>query len=94
VRPLSGLGDSLVNQLLTMIDGVNSLNNILVIGMTNRRDMIDEVGAWGGGGPHKSVYSLWGGVRYRRAGHRQTPFWAWRAQALRHTRKNVVMLSL
>jgi vesicle-fusing ATPase len=24
------------------MDGVNSLNNILVIGMTNRKDMIDE----------------------------------------------------
>ena len=34
--------DSVVNQLLTMIDGVDSLNNILVIGMTNRRDMLDE----------------------------------------------------
>jgi len=28
--------------LLSMIDGVNALNNILVIGMTNRKDMIDE----------------------------------------------------
>ena len=25
-----------------MIDGVDSLNNILVIGMTNRKDLIDE----------------------------------------------------
>lgn len=25
-----------------MIDGVDSLNNVLVIGMTNRKDMIDE----------------------------------------------------
>jgi vesicle-fusing ATPase len=25
-----------------MIDGVDALNNILVIGMTNRKDMIDE----------------------------------------------------
>lgn len=25
-----------------MIDGVTSLNNILVIGMTNRKDLIDE----------------------------------------------------
>ncbi len=25
-----------------MIDGVNSLNNVLVIGMTNRKDLIDE----------------------------------------------------
>ncbi|KAN0036938.1 hypothetical protein ACTFIV_002262 [Dictyostelium citrinum] len=38
----SGVGDSVVNQLLAMIDGVESLNNILVIGMTNRKDMIDE----------------------------------------------------
>lgn len=28
--------DTIVNQLLTKIDGVNDLNNILVIGMTNR----------------------------------------------------------
>jgi|TARA_B110000977_G_scaffold131615_1_gene167699 vesicle-fusing ATPase len=32
----------MVNQLLTKIDGVDSLNNILLIGMTNRRDMLDE----------------------------------------------------
>ncbi|ETO13729.1 hypothetical protein RFI_23640 [Reticulomyxa filosa] len=32
----------LVNQLLSMIDGVNSLNNILVIGITNRKDLIDD----------------------------------------------------
>ena len=31
-----------MNQLLSMIDGVKSLNNILVIGMTNRKDLIDE----------------------------------------------------
>jgi vesicle-fusing ATPase len=36
-----GVHDSLVNQLLTKIDGVDSLNNILVIGMTNRKDLID-----------------------------------------------------
>lgn len=34
--------DSVVNQLLSKIDGVDSLNNILIIGMTNRKDMIDE----------------------------------------------------
>lgn len=28
--------------MLAKIDGVEQLNNILVIGMTNRRDMIDE----------------------------------------------------
>lgn len=34
--------DTVVNQLLAKIDGVEQLNNILIIGMTNRRDMIDE----------------------------------------------------
>ena len=34
--------DNVVNQLLSKIDGVDSLNNILIIGMTNRIDMIDE----------------------------------------------------
>ncbi|KAJ2938274.1 hypothetical protein O0L34_g17620 [Tuta absoluta] len=38
----SGVHDTVVNQLLSKIDGVDQLNNILVIGMTNRRDMIDE----------------------------------------------------
>ena len=42
-RDNTGVSDSIVNQLLSKIDGVNSLNNILVIGMTNRKDMIDEV---------------------------------------------------
>ncbi|KAL5275179.1 NSF family protein [Megaselia abdita] len=37
-----GVHDTVVNQLLAKIDGVEQLNNILVIGMTNRRDMIDE----------------------------------------------------
>ncbi|KAI8800836.1 P-loop containing nucleoside triphosphate hydrolase protein [Cladochytrium replicatum] len=38
----TGVGDSIVNQLLSKMDGVNQLNNILIIGMTNRMDMIDE----------------------------------------------------
>jgi vesicle-fusing ATPase len=38
----TGVHESVVNQLLSKIDGVDSLNNILVIGMTNRKDMIDE----------------------------------------------------
>jgi vesicle-fusing ATPase len=48
----TGVGDSIVNQLLSKViflfvykcqmDGVNQLNNILIIGMTNRLDMIDE----------------------------------------------------
>ncbi|CEP08658.1 hypothetical protein [Parasitella parasitica] len=38
----TGVGDSVVNQLLAKMDGVEQLNNILIIGMTNRKDMIDE----------------------------------------------------
>lgn len=38
----TGVQDSIVNQLLSKIDGVDSLNNVLIIGMTNRKDMIDE----------------------------------------------------
>ena len=38
----TGVSDSIVNQLLSKIDGVDSLNNILIIGMTNRKDMIDD----------------------------------------------------
>ncbi len=38
----TGVHDGAVNQLLTKIDGVESLNNILIIGMTNRKDLIDE----------------------------------------------------
>lgn len=39
---MSGVNDTVVNQLLSKIDGVDRLNNILVIGMTNRPDMIDD----------------------------------------------------
>lgn len=38
----TGVADSVVNQLLSKIDGVEALNNVLLIGMTNRLDMIDE----------------------------------------------------
>uniref|UniRef100_A0AAQ4QF12 Vesicle-fusing ATPase n=1 Tax=Gasterosteus aculeatus aculeatus TaxID=481459 RepID=A0AAQ4QF12_GASAC len=38
----TGVHDTVVNQLLSKIDGVEQLNNILVIGMTNRPDMIDD----------------------------------------------------
>lgn len=37
----SGVHDNVVNQFLSKLDGVNSLNNLLVIGMTNRLDLID-----------------------------------------------------
>jgi len=42
VRDGTGVHDSIVNQLLSKIDGVDILNNILIIGMTNRKDMIDD----------------------------------------------------
>ena len=38
----NGVYDLIVNQLLTCIDGLKELNNILVIGITNRKDLIDE----------------------------------------------------
>jgi vesicle-fusing ATPase len=42
VQSGTGVQETIVNQLLSKIDGVDSLNNILIIGMTNRKDMIDE----------------------------------------------------
>ena len=47
VRDGSGVHDTVVNQLLTKIDGVDALNNILLIGMTNR---CGEGGGEGWGG--------------------------------------------
>lgn len=38
---MSNVNDSLVNQFLTMIEGVESLNNIFIIAMTNRKDLLD-----------------------------------------------------
>lgn len=38
----SSAHDGVVNQLLSMIDGVHQLNNIFIIAMTNRKDMLDE----------------------------------------------------
>jgi vesicle-fusing ATPase len=38
----SQTGSSVVNQLLANMDGVEGTNNFLVIGMTNRKDAIDE----------------------------------------------------
>ncbi|KAK3031284.1 hypothetical protein RJ639_035584 [Escallonia herrerae] len=37
-----GTGDRVVNQLLTMIDGFRELNNIFLIGTTNRLDLVDQ----------------------------------------------------
>lgn len=33
--------DNVVNQLLTKLDGMQSLDNVLVVGITNRRDLLD-----------------------------------------------------
>ncbi|KAH0943029.1 hypothetical protein HID58_002666 [Brassica napus] len=41
-RDGTGVHDSIVNQLLTKIDGVEALNNVLLIGMTKRKDLLDE----------------------------------------------------
>lgn len=38
----SGIGDQIVNQLLSKMDGVDSLDNVLIIGITNRFDLIDS----------------------------------------------------
>ncbi|KAJ4975593.1 hypothetical protein NE237_000699 [Protea cynaroides] len=38
--------DSIVNQLLTKIDGVEAFNNILLIGVTNRKDLLDGALLW------------------------------------------------
>ena len=38
----SGVRDSVVNQLLAKMDGVNELSNVLVIGLTNRPELLDE----------------------------------------------------
>jgi len=33
--------DNVVNQLLTKLDGMHALNNILIVGITNRKDLLD-----------------------------------------------------
>ena len=38
----SRVHDNVVNQLLTKIDGLQRQNNLLVIGVTNRKDLLDE----------------------------------------------------
>lgn len=38
----TGVRDSVVNQLLAKIDGVKEANNILVVGLTNRPELIDQ----------------------------------------------------
>ncbi|KAK8486093.1 hypothetical protein V6N11_028562 [Hibiscus sabdariffa] len=38
-----GLHDIIMNQLLTKMDGMKSLNNVLLTGMTARKDLLDNV---------------------------------------------------
>ena len=38
----SGVRDSVVNQLLSKMDGIDRLDNVLIVGITNRKDLIDE----------------------------------------------------
>lgn len=38
----SGIDDKVLTQLLTMIDGLNPNDNTLVIGITNRKDVLDD----------------------------------------------------
>ena len=42
VQSSAGVHDTVVNQMLSKMDGVNALNNVLVIGMTNRKELIDD----------------------------------------------------
>ncbi|CAM9981693.1 unnamed protein product [Ectocarpus sp. 6 AP-2014] len=38
----SGVRDSVVNQILSKMDGLVNLQNVLVVGMTNRKELLDE----------------------------------------------------
>lgn len=38
----ANVNSNIVNQLLSMIDGIHSLNNIFIIAMTNRKDLLDS----------------------------------------------------
>ena len=42
VGDTSGVRDSVVNQLLAKMDGVVEASNVLVIGLTNRPELLDE----------------------------------------------------
>ena len=42
VLPFQIYRDSCVNQLLTLLDGTREMNNILVVCLTNRKDMLDD----------------------------------------------------
>jgi proteasome-associated ATPase len=47
-RRLSDVEFTIVPQLLSEIDGVESLANVIVIGATNREDLIDPAILWPG----------------------------------------------
>ena len=53
---------SVVNQILSCLDGVNSIPNVLMIGLTNRRELLDEAllrpGRLEGTSAHESLLLL------------------------------------
>lgn len=67
VRDGSGVHDTIVNQLLTKIDGVDALNNILLIGMTNRW-------AWASAGLGRAGRVGWHRFVYTASQSRRNPF--------------------
>jgi len=38
----TGVKDNVVNQILSKIDGIDSLNNVIILGTTNRLELLDE----------------------------------------------------
>jgi len=38
----TGVDDDMTSQILSILDGVDTLNNVLVIGTTNRKDLLDD----------------------------------------------------
>lgn len=56
-----GVGDRVLAQLLTEMDGVEQLRDVTVLAATNRPDMIDKVKRVGGAGPSSSLYRLLSG---------------------------------
>jgi AAA family ATPase len=42
----SSVGDRVLAQLLTEIDGVERLKDVTIVAATNRPDMIDKVNRW------------------------------------------------
>ena len=52
----SNVGDRVLGQLLTELDGVESLRDVVVVAATNRPDMIDKVNVVHGSCTHHALY--------------------------------------